>query len=176
MTGNTFYSMSPGNGTNFDPTQFPNNLYLTTRPTGTQIFIRPNQYEQGRAHIVVYNWDLASTVNVDLSGLLNPGDVYEVRNGQNYFAPPVVSGTYNGGQVTLPMTGLEPAQPIGSGWIEPSEYTGPGFNVFVLAKTGTVPIPSTATPTATPTATSTPSATPEGNNPTNFSYLSPVMN
>ncbi len=135
MTGNTFYSMSPGNGTNFDPTQFPNNLYLTTRPTGTQVFIRPNQYEQGRAHIVVYNWGLANMVNVDLSGLLNPGDAYEVRNGQNYFAPPVVSGTYNGGQVTLPMTGLEAAQPIGSGRIEPSEQTGPEFNVFVLVVT-----------------------------------------
>jgi hypothetical protein len=189
VTGNTFYTMSPGNGTNFDPTQFPNNLYLTTRPTGTQVFIRPNQYEQGRAHIVVYNWGLASTVNVDLSGLLIPGDEYEVRNGQNYFAPPVVSGIFNGGQVTLPMTGLEPAQPIGLGWIEPSEYTGPEFNVFVLVKTGGVPNTPTSTHTPIPTNTHTPIPTntqvpPSTNTPTATSmplptyyfYLPPVMN
>jgi hypothetical protein len=191
MTGNTFYSMSPGNGTNFDPTQFPNNLYLTTRPTGAQVFIRPNQYEQGRAHIVVYNWDLASTVNVDLSGLLKPGEAYEVRNGQNYFAPPVVSGIYNGGQVALPMMGLEPAQPIGWGRIAPAERTGPEFNVFVLIKTGAVPntptntptptptttptVTPTTTPTATPTATTIPLVTPRSGTP-HFSYLSLLMN
>lgn len=141
MTGNSFYAMSPGNGTNFDPTQFPDNLYLTERPTGSQIFIRPNQFEQGRAHIVVYNWDLADTVSVDLSGLLATDDEYEIRNGQNYFAPPVVEGIFDGEQVELPMTDLEPAQPVGEGWIEPAEYTSPEFNVFVLIRTGPMPIP-----------------------------------
>ncbi len=149
MRGNTFYGMSPGEGTNFDPTQFPDNVYLTARPTGAQIFIRPNQYEQGRAHIVVYNWDLVSTVNVDLNDLLVPGDEYEVRNAQNYFSPPVVSGIYSGGHVPLPMTGLEPAQPIGWGRIEPLEYSGPEFNVFVILKTGDILDPPTVTPTAT---------------------------
>lgn len=176
MTGNTFFSMSPGDGTNFDPTQFPNNSYLAARPTGTQLFIRPNQYEQGRAHIVVYNWDLENSIDVDLSGLLIPGDKYEVRNAQNYFAPPVVSGTYTGQPINLPMTGLEPAQPIGWGRIEPAEYTSPEFNVFVLLKTGTVPNTPTSThtpiPTNTPTNTPSPTGTPR---PIYVSYLSLVL-
>lgn len=136
MTGNTFYAMSPGNGTNFDPTQFPNNTYLTNRPSGTKVFIRPNQYEAGRAHIIVYNWDLADTVAVDVSGILSPGSVYEVRNAQNYLAAPVTAGIYEGGTLTLPMTGLKPAQPIGSGKIDPAEFSGKEFNVFVLLQVG----------------------------------------
>ena len=136
MTGNTFFSMSPGIGTNFDPMQFPGNDYLNSPPAATKIFIRPNQYEAGRAHIAVYNWEMSDTAEVDLTGILLHGDMYEVRNAQNYFAPPVAAGTYNGEPITLPLASLEPAQPIGSGWIEPSEQTGKNFNVFVLRRTG----------------------------------------
>ncbi|MBI3666959.1 MAG: right-handed parallel beta-helix repeat-containing protein, partial [Acidobacteria bacterium] len=34
----------------------------TKRPSGVKVFIRPNQYEPGRAHIIVFNWDLSDTV------------------------------------------------------------------------------------------------------------------
>lgn len=135
MSGNTFHGFNSGGSV--DPALYPDNTYLTTRPGGTRIFIRPNHYEAGRAHIVVYNWDLADTIEADVSSVLNNGDVYQVRNAQNYFASPVASGIYHGNLLTLPMTGLEPAQPIGSGLIESSEYTGPEFNVFVLIKIGT---------------------------------------
>ena len=30
----------------------------TRRPSGVRVFVRPNQYEAGRANIIVYNWDL----------------------------------------------------------------------------------------------------------------------
>jgi hypothetical protein len=155
MNGNTFYTFSAGS---VNPADHPNNTYLTSRPTGMKVFIRPNAYEAGRGHIVVYNWDLAPTVGVNLSGLLSVGDSYEVRNGQNYLAAPVASGVYNGGTVTLPLGDLTPAQPTPYGMIAPSEYTGKEFNVFVVLKTGgsttPTPIPS-ATPTATPTPEST---------------------
>jgi len=82
---------------------------------------------------VVYNWDLADTVEADLDGVLTVGAGYEIRNAQNYFTGPVVSGIYDGAPVQLPMSGVEPAQPIGSeGAIAPSEFTGKEFNVFIV--------------------------------------------
>jgi hypothetical protein len=97
------------------------------------VFVRPNQYEPGRAHIIVYNAELRTYVDADVSGVLKPGARYEVRNAQDFFAPPVLSGTYDGQPLRLPMYGLGVAQPIGSSGLQP---TGPGFNVFVL-----VPLP-----------------------------------
>ena len=63
LTGNTFYGLTysqttyGGPVTALDAQAFPNNTYTTTRPTGTRVFVRPNQYEAGRANIAVYNWD-----------------------------------------------------------------------------------------------------------------------
>jgi hypothetical protein len=81
----------------------------------------------------VYNWTFADTQEVDLSGVLAPGDPFEIRNAQNWFAGPVVSGTFDGTPLSLPLVGLEPAQPVGSsGAIAESEMTGRAFNVFVV--------------------------------------------
>ena len=81
------------------------NSQLINHPTGTRVFIRPNLYEPGRANIAVYNWDLANQVNVDLSQYLRAGDRYEIRNAQNYFGAPALTGTYDGKPVSLTMTG-----------------------------------------------------------------------
>jgi hypothetical protein len=83
---------------------------------------------------VVINWSRQGTVQADLSGVLQSGDTYEVRNAQDFYAAPVVSGTYGGGSVTLPMTGLSVAQPVGNA-PRRAEPTGPEFNVFVVLRT-----------------------------------------
>ncbi len=127
LTGNTFYGRLSG----FTPGQFPNNTYYPARPTGIRIFIRPNQYEPGRAHIAVYNWDLWGAVTVDVGGILQIGARYEVRNVQDYFGPPVLTGTYDGRPLQLRMTGLRVAAPVGNAPIKPST-TGPEFAAFVL--------------------------------------------
>jgi hypothetical protein len=105
-----------------------------SRPTGVWVFLRPNQYEQGRVHIIVYNWDLLNEVDVDVSSLLQVGARYEVRSAQDYLGAPALSGTYNGGSLRLPMKGLQVARPVGYDYTPQS--TAPEFNVFVLiAKT-----------------------------------------
>ncbi len=43
MTGNTFYGSISG----FTQGQYPSNTYLSSRPTGVKVFIRPNAYEAG---------------------------------------------------------------------------------------------------------------------------------
>ena len=128
ISGNTFYGPVDG----FSQSAYPSNTYLSSRPSGTKVFIRPNAYEAGRAHITVYNWDLLNTVSVDLSSVLSSGSSFEIRNAQDYFASPVVSGVYDGNPVSVPMNGLSVASPVG--YPKPSP-TGPEFNVFVLTTT-----------------------------------------
>ena len=108
-----------------------NSAFSTTRPTGSKIFVRPNQYQTGRANITIFNWDKSNTFAVDLAnaGLL-PGQRFEIRNVQNYLGAPVLSNqTYTvGTPLTLPMTGLSVAAPIGHSYTPAS--TCPEFCVF----------------------------------------------
>ena len=100
-------------------------------PTGTWTFVEPNKYETGRANIAIYNWSLAPTVSVNVTGAIAPGTRYQVLDAQNYFGPPVASGTYDGTPISIPMTGLVVATPNGS-VPTPPVHTAPQFGAFVL--------------------------------------------
>ena len=138
MTGNTF--LGPlftrphygGTVTSLDIAAFPANTYATTHPTGIKVFVRPNQYEAGRANIAVYNWVGNDTVDVPVTTVLNPGDVYEVRDVQDYFGAPVATGVYDGGPVILPMGRSASSQPVG---LAAPPDSGPVFKAFVLSTT-----------------------------------------
>ena len=98
--------------------------------TGVEVYVRPNKYEPGRANLIVYNWAKQATVSVDVSGVLPAGTAYEVRNVQDFFAAPVLAGVYQGGALTLPMTGLTVSKPNGP--FAAAAPIGPEFNAFVL--------------------------------------------
>jgi len=70
---------------------------------------------------------------VDLSAVLNVGDRYVVQNAQDFYGSPVASGTYQGGSIQLPMTGITPPAPVGRAYTPPP-VTGPTFHVFVVMK------------------------------------------
>lgn len=105
----------------------------TTRPSVTRVFVRPNRYEAGRAHIVVYNWGGQPEVAVNVTGVLRLGDRYEVRNVQALFGPPVASGVYRGAPISIPMTGVSAPTPLGRLTRTPPR-TGPAFDVFLLTR------------------------------------------
>ena len=76
------------------PARFPGNTFSRSLPSGLQVIVRKNQYEPGRATIVVYNWDLRGDVGVDLSQAgVTQGARFEIRDVQNLFGTPLVSGT-----------------------------------------------------------------------------------
>ena len=102
-------------------------------PTVTKLFVRPNLYEPGRAHVVVINWGRDRAASVDVSGVLEPGDRYEVRNVQNILAAPVTSGTVSSSTISIPLGGVTPPIPIGLK-TSPSPKTGPAFDVFVVVR------------------------------------------
>jgi hypothetical protein len=129
MSGNTFIGPVEG----VDTSSYTDNTYLDAPPTTNHVVLRPNRYEPGRAHIIVYNWEGLESVAVDPSEIMPPGTAFEVRNAQNFYGAPVLEGTYDGGEILLPMTGLDIALPIGDpDAIGPEERTGRDFNVFVL--------------------------------------------
>ena len=106
----------------------------TATPTTTAVFVRKNLYEAGRANVIVYNWGNDASVNVPITGILNPGDHWEVRNVQALFGTPLTSGTYtSGGTISIPMGGVTPPAPIGGSTAAPVQ-TGPAFDVFLLIK------------------------------------------
>ena len=105
--------------------------FQQAKASGTKVVVLPNKYEQGRANIAVYNWDHSGSVAVDLSSVLKPGQRYEIRNVQTYFATPVVSGTYQGGSVSLPMGPVTMTPPLGA-TDRPAESTGTEFQAFVV--------------------------------------------
>ena len=102
-----------------------------TQPTGVKTFVRPNAYEPGRGFVTIYNWDQLGSVAVDVSSVLAVGARYEVRNVQALLGGPVLSGTYGGGTLTLPMAAVPSPLPIGSGLVTPPS-TGPAFQVFLI--------------------------------------------
>ena len=104
---------------------------VDSKPAGVWTYVRPNQYEPGRANIVIYNWALQPSVSVDISGIgLPSGQRYEVRDAQNFYGNPVAAGTYNGQPISIAMNGLTVVQPWGG---TPSlVHTAPEFGAFVV--------------------------------------------
>jgi hypothetical protein len=133
MSGNTFYGTTSG----FSPSSFPANTYLSERPASNQVFIRPNRYESGRAHVVVYNWNLDGSVDVDLTGVLESGDLFEVRSVKDVYGPPLLAASFSGGAITLPLTGLPAAAPVGVGGTPAAERSE--FAVFLVRRTAPAP-------------------------------------
>lgn len=117
-------------GTGFDA----GSDYFVNGALPNRVILRPNAYEKGRAHIVAYNWEKRGAITVDLSksGLAH-GQAFEIRNVQNYFGAPLVTGSYDSGRpgVSLPMTETSVTPPIGFERY-PIASTLPEFGAFVL--------------------------------------------
>jgi hypothetical protein len=117
-----------------------NSTYTDVAPYGLKVFFQPNRYDAKRANVIIYNFDQANAVGVDVSSLLGPGDTYELHNAQDYFGD-VVRGTYSGGNLQVVMAGRTNAKPVGydqtSGWFHNPLNSGtfPVFGAFVLIKT-----------------------------------------
>jgi hypothetical protein len=123
MAGNTFV------GEVTDAGRYRDNRFERA-PHGTWQFALPNAYDAARATLVIYNWDKADAVAVDVGSLLTAGDIYQIRSVENYFAD-AASRTYTGGPVLVSMTPSAVAAPVG--WHAPPTSL-PTFGVFVVIK------------------------------------------
>lgn len=110
----------------------PHSTYSDAKPPTNHVVVRPNTYEKGRSNVTIFNWEGLSTVSVDLSATgLATGQSYLVKDAQDFFGPPIFEGSYDGGTIAIPMTGVTAAQPIG---IVPKAYvhTSSAFGAFVV--------------------------------------------
>jgi serine/threonine-protein kinase len=88
------------------------------RPRGTQVFVRPNRYESGRAHVAVYNWERQPSVEIDLSRVLKKGARFAIFNVQDdLYTKPSATGVYDGKPVRVPTK---------------SSATAPDFEAFLV--------------------------------------------
>ena len=134
LADNTFSGSLVAPGPHHDDTA---NTYYEGKPTGTLVRVRPNRYEPGRFHVIVYNWDRHPSVRVDLApACRGRSNAFEVRDAQNFFAPAVASGTCTQRHIELSLTGLRVSPPIGEVPVQ-TPHTAPEFAVFVvLPKSG----------------------------------------
>ncbi len=77
------------------------------------VAVRPNQYDLGRGHAIVYNWQRDDVVEIDLSSVVEVGASYQILNVLDLHGDPVVSGNYAGGSVPVPMTNVTSPVPLG---------------------------------------------------------------
>lgn len=124
------YTWTQWKGGGFDA----HSVLTTPAPTATNVFLSPNAYAGGRFKCVVYNWSLASTVNVDVTGQIKDGHRVSIIDAENPLAGPVATNTVSGTTLIVPMTGLTPATPVGVGWTP--AHTAPEFGVFILNDLG----------------------------------------
>jgi hypothetical protein len=118
--------------------QHPANDFAAERPSVTKTVVRPNRYSPGRAHVIVYNWEQAKDVQVDLSAAaIPPGTSYEIRDVRNLSGRPVVSGVYTGRVVTIPLEGLTAAPMVD--WQPTPPHTAPEFAVFLVSPRSAAP-------------------------------------
>jgi len=155
MTGNTFI----GPITGFSSINYPNNSYYSSPPPVTKIFVRNNTYESERANITIYNWKSFDSIAVDVSNILSNNQEYNIYDVENYFGDPIVTGTYTGEFINIPMTSSAVSTPL---LIASPTHTSKEFGSFILvggAQASPTPTPSLVLATTTDTNTDSPSTT-----------------
>jgi hypothetical protein len=106
--------------------------YGVSRPTGVQVFVRPNKYVRGRANIIIYNWSGDGQVTLDLTKAgVAPGDRYEIRDAQHYFGAPIATGVFDGRGVTVGLTALAAEPPVGNVPYRVT-HTAPAFAALIV--------------------------------------------
>jgi hypothetical protein len=101
------------------------------RPSKLRVLVRPNAHEPGRAHVAVLNPQELPEVAVDLSGVLKQGKKFRVLSAKNFFGPPLVTGTFDGTAVRVPMKAVTPPPPVGMPNAK-LPVTEPRFAAFVV--------------------------------------------
>lgn len=75
------------------------------RPEGTKSVLLPNRDDENRAHLAVYNWSRAESVEVNVASFLKNGELYRLMNPQDFFGQPIARGECEGETIRVPVKG-----------------------------------------------------------------------
>ncbi|MGV8828148.1 MAG: T9SS type A sorting domain-containing protein [Breznakibacter sp.] len=109
-----------------------NSTYTTSLPGSNWIEVKPNKYEQGRAHVAVYNFQNKTTETIDVSSFLPIGSEYVVYDVQNLFGQPLRQGTLTGRTIEVPLNNTAFKKPFGIVVNPNITHTPREFNVFLI--------------------------------------------
>jgi hypothetical protein len=132
MSGNTFIGTTSG----FAQSDYPSNVYVLSKPqSGTVFSYHPNAYDSGRGWVAVYNWDQSADVSIDPARMgAYDGENYKICHFLDpvpYSCQAIATGTWHGGTISVPASGLHVLSPNGADFKAPPE-TGPEFNIYIL--------------------------------------------
>jgi hypothetical protein len=80
------------------------NTVVPKAPDAPVIFVLPNAYDAGRAHVAIYNFKNEASVRVDVSTVAKSGH-FRLLDPKDYFGKPVLEGDIADGRITVPMKG-----------------------------------------------------------------------
>ena len=85
-------------------TVLPGNAKIPAN-TPPRIIVRASKYDANRANVAICSWT-GGDVRLDskqLKGFLKPGDTYRLMDPRRFYGKPVLSGTYDGKAIKVPM-------------------------------------------------------------------------
>ena len=117
-TGNTYYTGQSSRCTKIGATLYTSTNWadyqtatgetgdcLATTPTSNWVRTYANEFESGRAHVAIYNWEGATAQSIDPSSFLAAGDYYEIIDVLDPFSVRQ-SGVYTSGNISIGLTNL----------------------------------------------------------------------
>ncbi len=72
-------------------------------PAGLKTVLLPNRFDKDRAHLVIYNWEKAKSVEVTVKPFLIEGERYQLLDPQNIFGSPVAEEKCSGDTIMVPV-------------------------------------------------------------------------
>ena len=75
------------------------------RPEGAKAVLLPNRYDRNRAHLVIYNWDGAGSVEVAAKPFLGSGEMFQLMDPKDLFGDPVAQGKCEDDTIRVPVRG-----------------------------------------------------------------------
>jgi hypothetical protein len=83
-------------------TAFDAHSKVVPPPDAPFVVVLPNEYEEGRGHVAIFNWGKAANVTADLASILKRGASFRIAPAKNPFDKVTLEGKYEG-PVQVPM-------------------------------------------------------------------------
>jgi hypothetical protein len=73
------------------------------RPDRIRTIFLPNRYDKNRAHLVIYNWEMAEKVTVETGNFFKNGETFRLMNPQDLFAIPIIQSKSSNNTIDVPV-------------------------------------------------------------------------
>ncbi len=114
------------------------NTLSTSKPTiGNKVFVDANGIDPHRGRVVIYNYNNADSVSVDLSSILQNAEAYRIHSVMGLFQEALITGVYDGNPISIPMGTIDPPQPNGNpNGIDANDGPKKKFGTFIVTHGG----------------------------------------